>query len=170
MNSTIKISIGIISPTHNKSYLVYRNKSYYTEDMLVSTRGRYALRIVLELSSRKSFERVSLAELSEKQSLSLKYAESIVAMLVKAGLLDGQRGKTGGYRLEKPASEIMVGDILRLTEESLAPVSCLECAENQCAKSSDCKTLPMWEKLNSLISDYLFSVSIEDLNNGNVDK
>lgn len=138
--------------------------------MLVSTRGRYALRIVLELSSRKSFERVSLAELSEKQNLSLKYAESIVAMLVKAELLDGQRGKTGGYRLVKPASEIMVGDILKLTEESLAPVSCLDCQENQCAKAADCKTLPMWKKLDSLIQGYLFSISIEDLNSGKVEK
>jgi len=136
--------------------------------MLVSTRGRYALRIVLELSTRKDLERVSLAELSEKQEISLKYAESIVAMLVKAGLLDGQRGKTGGYRLVKPASQIMVGDILKLTEESLAPVSCLNCEENTCPKAEKCKTLPMWEKLDSLISGYLFSVSIEDLNNGKV--
>lgn len=136
--------------------------------MLVSTRGRYALRIVLELSTRKDLERVSLAELSEKQEISLKYAESIVAMLVKAGLLDGQRGKTGGYRLVKPASQIMVGDILNLTEESLAPVSCLNCEENTCPKAEKCKTLPMWEKLDSLISGYLFSVSIEDLNNGKV--
>lgn len=90
-------------------------------------------------------------------------------MLVKAELLDGQRGKTGGYRLVKPASEIMVGDILKLTEESLAPVSCLDCQENQCAKAADCKTLPMWKKLDSLIQGYLFSISIEDLNSGKVD-
>ena len=134
--------------------------------MLVSTRGRYALRIILELSSRPKDERVSLGELSEKQEISLKYAESIVAMLVKAGVLDGQRGKTGGYKLVKPASQIMVGDILKLTEESLAPVACLDCTPNQCPKAKKCKTLPMWQHLNSLISGYLFSVSIEDLNKG----
>lgn len=136
--------------------------------MLVSTRGRYAIRIVLELSSRKSDERVSLAELSERQDISLKYAESIVALLVKAGLLDGQRGKFGGYKLNRPASQIKVGEILTLTEESLAPVACLDCNSNDCPKKDTCKTLPMWTKLNSLISGYLFSVTIEDLNNGKV--
>ena len=136
--------------------------------MLVSTRGRYAIRIILELASGKNDERVSLSELSEKQDISLKYAEAIVSLLVKAELLEGQRGKSGGYRLLKPASKIMVGDILKLTEESLAPVSCLDCKPNECPKAASCKTLPMWEHLNTLISDYLFSVSIEDLNNGEV--
>lgn len=134
--------------------------------MLVSTRGRYALRIVLELSSRKEDERVSLAELSKTQEISLKYAEAIVALLVKGGILEGQRGKSGGYRLGKPSSQIKVGEILKLTEESLAPVSCLDCNPNQCPKASQCKTLPMWEKLNSLISGYLYDVSIDDLNKG----
>ena len=136
--------------------------------MLVSTRGRYAIRIILELASRKNDERVSLSELSEKQDISLKYAEAIVSLLVKAELLEGQRGKSGGYRLLKPASKIMVGDILKLTEESLAPVACLDCKPNECPKAKTCKTLPMWEHLNSLISDYLFSVSIEDLSKGKV--
>ncbi len=136
--------------------------------MLVSTRGRYALRIVLELSSRKTDERVSLAELSERQDISLKYAESIVALLVRAGLLDGQRGKSGGYRLVKSPSEISVGQILKLTEESLAPVACLDCKPNTCPKKDMCRTLPMWTRLNSLISDYLYGVTIEDLRNGKV--
>ena len=136
--------------------------------MLVSTRGRYAIRIMLELSSRKDGERVSLAELSEKQEVSLKYAEAIVSALVKAGMLDGQRGKSGGYKLLRNASEIKIGDILKLTEESLAPVSCLDCSPNECPKASKCRTLPMWTKLNSLISDYLYSISIEDLIKGNV--
>lgn len=134
--------------------------------MLISTRGRYAIRIVMELSKRNKDERVSLAELSSCQEISLKYAESIVALLVKANLLDGLRGKNGGYKLNKPTSQISVGEILELTEDSLAPVSCLDCKPNQCPKASSCKTLPMWEKLGNLISDYLFSVSIEDLNKG----
>lgn len=136
--------------------------------MLVSTRGRYAIRILLELSSRKGDERVSLAELSEKQEISLKYAEAIVALLVKNRLLDGQRGKSGGYKLGKPAAEIKIGEILKLTEESLAPVSCLDCNPNTCAKASSCKTLPMWTHLNTLINDYLFSVSLQDLLEGKV--
>ncbi len=136
--------------------------------MLVSTRGRYAIRIVLELSSRHDGERISLAELSECQNISLKYAESIVSLLVKAGLLDGQRGKAGGYRLVKKASEITVGEILRLTEDSLAPVACLECKPNTCEKASSCRTLPMWQKLDSLISGYLFSVTVQSLLDGTV--
>lgn len=136
--------------------------------MLVSTRGRYAIRIMLELSSRKTDERVSLAELSEKQDISLKYAEAIVALLVKSGMLDGLRGKSGGYKLVKPASEIKIGEILKLTEESLAPVSCLDCTPNECPKAKKCKTLPMWTQLNNLISDYLFSVTLQDLRDGKV--
>jgi len=134
--------------------------------MLVSTRGRYAIRIMLELSSRNKDERVSLAELSEKQDISLKYAEAIVALLVKNNLLDGQRGKSGGYKLVKPAAETYVSEILKLTEDSLSPVSCLDCNPNQCPKASTCKTLPMWEKLNSKINDYLSSVSLQDLLDG----
>lgn len=136
--------------------------------MLVSTRGRYAIRIMLELSSRKNDERVSLAELSEKQEISLKYAEAIVSLLVKNNLLDGQRGKSGGYKLVKTPAEITVGEILKLTEESLAPVACLDCNPNQCNKVSTCKTLPMWTKLNSKINDYLFSISLQNLLEGNV--
>ncbi|MDD4011818.1 MAG: Rrf2 family transcriptional regulator [Sphaerochaetaceae bacterium] len=132
--------------------------------MLVSTRGRYAIRIVLELSSREKGERVSLSELSKKQEISLKYAETIVALLVKAGLLDGQRGKRGGYRLTRDANEISVGEILIITEDSLSPVACLDCKPNQCERASSCKTLPMWEKLDDLIKSYLFSITIADLN------
>lgn len=137
--------------------------------MLVSTRGRYAIRIMLELSSRNPEERVSLAELSEKQDISLKYAEAIVSLLVKANLLDGMRGKSGGYKLGKPSQEIMVGEILKLTEESLAPVNCLDCNPNECARAKTCKTLPMWTRLNELISGYLFSISLKDLLDGNVE-
>lgn len=136
--------------------------------MLVSTRGRYAIRIMLELASRNSDERISLAELSEKQDISHKYAEAIVSLLVKNGFLNGLRGKSGGYRLNKDAAEIKIGEILNLTEESLAPVSCLDCNPNKCPKKKKCKTLPMWTKLNSLISDYLFSVSLADLVEGKV--
>lgn len=136
--------------------------------MLVSTRGRYAIRIMLELCSREPGERVSLAELSEKQGISLKYAEAIVSLLAKNGLLDGQRGKSGGYKLEKPASEIKIAEILSLVEESLAPVACLECPENKCEKAGECKTLPMWAHLDKMISDYLNSVTLLDLQEGKI--
>ena len=138
--------------------------------MLVSTRGRYALRIILELSSRPQGEYIPLIELSKDQGISLKYAEAIVSFLVKAKLLEGRRGKSGGYRLIKAPKDYTVGEILKLTEESLAPVACLNCVPNNCPKATVCKTLPMWKKLNSLIQDYLFSVTIEDLNNNPVDE
>ncbi|MBP5695980.1 MAG: Rrf2 family transcriptional regulator [Treponema sp.] len=133
--------------------------------MLVSTRGRYALRIILELSTHDQDEYVPLIELSQKQDISLKYAEAIVAFLTKAKLLEGKRGKSGGYKLVKKPSEYTVGEILKLTEESLAPVSCLNDNPNKCPKAKDCKTLRMWENMNTLIQNYLFSVTIDDLNN-----
>lgn len=133
--------------------------------MLVSTRGRYALRIILELSTHDQDEYVPLIELSQKQDISLKYAEAIVAFLTKAKLLEGKRGKSGGYKLVKKPSEYTVGEILKLTEESLAPVSCLNDNPNKCPKAKDCKPLRMWENMNTLIQNYLFSVTIDDLNN-----
>lgn len=136
--------------------------------MLVSTRGRYAIRIMLELSSHSKDDRVSLAELSKNQEVSLKYAEAIVATLVKSGLLEGQRGKNGGYSLMKKPSEISIGEILKVTEDSLAPVACMDCIPNNCPKKKKCKTLPMWEKLGKMISDYLFGISLEDLLNGKI--
>jgi len=133
--------------------------------MLVSTRGRYALRIILELSNHEADEYVPLIELSKKQDISLKYAEAIVAFLTKAKLLDGKRGKSGGYKLVKKPSEYTVGEILTLTEDSLAPVSCLNDNPNKCPKAKECKTLPMWENMNRMIQNYLFSITIDDLNN-----
>lgn len=136
--------------------------------MLVSTRGRYAIRIMLELSSHSKDDRVSLAELSRNQEISLKYAEAIVASLVKSGLLEGQRGKNGGYSLVKSPSEISIGEILKITEDSLAPVACMDCIPNNCPKKKKCMTLPMWENLGKMISDYLYGISLEDLMNGNI--
>ncbi|MGN0729638.1 RrF2 family transcriptional regulator [Treponema sp.] len=131
--------------------------------MLISTRGRYALRVIIELSSRRGEEYVPLNVIAENQDVSLKYLESIVALLVKAGYVEGLRGKKGGYRLTKDSSEYSVGEILKLTEGSLAPVSCLEENAARCPRTATCKTLPMWEKLNALICNYLYSVKISDL-------
>lgn len=135
--------------------------------MLVSTRGRYALRIILELSSRGQNELVSLSELSEKQNISLKYAESIVALLVKAQILEGHRGKAGGYRLLKTPAKITVGEILKLTEDSIASVTCLG-NTGECPNTGSCKTFPMWRKLDSIISDFFAGITIEDLITGRI--
>lgn len=131
--------------------------------MLVSTKGRYALRVMLELAERPAGEYAALGTIAADQGISEKYLESIVAVLSKAGLVDALRGKGGGYRLNRLAKDYSVGEILRLTEGSIAPVSCLECSPNRCDRADGCKTLPMWEKLNELICGYLDSVTLADL-------
>lgn len=131
--------------------------------MLVSTKGRYALRVMLELAERPEGEYAALATIAEDQGISEKYLESIISVLSRAGLVDALRGKGGGYRLNRPAASYSVGEILRLTEGTLAPVSCLECSPNKCDRAGACRTLPMWEKLDELINGYLDSVTLADL-------
>lgn len=131
--------------------------------MFISTKGRYALRIMLELASRNTEDHVPLRELTESQSISVKYLESIISVLAKANYVDGLRGKGGGYRLSKAPGEYTVGSILRLTEGSLAPVACLECEENNCERADTCPTLPMWEKLYNIINNYFDNITLEDL-------
>ena len=131
--------------------------------MLISTRGRYALRIMLELAQYDQSPYMPLPLLAEKQGISEKYLESIVSLLVKGGLVEGVRGKGGGYRLRRPLQDYSAGEILRLTEGSLAPVSCLEGEENACPRAGQCHTLPMWTKLEGLINSYLDSVTLADL-------
>lgn len=131
--------------------------------MLISTRGRYALRVMLALSRDKSGEYLPLPMLAAQEEISEKYLEGIVSVLVKAGLLEGQRGKHGGYRLSRAPEKYSVGEILTLTEGSLAPVSCLEGEENSCPRAAYCPTLPVWQRLDTLIGDYLASVSLADL-------
>ena len=131
--------------------------------MMVSTKGRYALRVMIDLAEHQSEGYVPLKEIAARQEISEKYLESIISVLSKAGLVDGLRGKGGGYRLNRPAADYSVGQILRLTEGSLAPVTCLESEENPCPRAGQCTTLPMWEKLDALINDYLDSVSLADL-------
>ena len=131
--------------------------------MLVSTKGRYALRVMTELACHAKDEFVPLKTIARQQNISEKYLESIIGVLSKAGIIDGLRGKGGGYRLNRDASEYSVGDILRLSVGSLAPVACLVCKPNKCERAAECRTLPMWEKLDTIISDYLYHVSIADL-------
>ena len=131
--------------------------------MLISTRGRYALRVMLELAQDTSGEYLPLPVLAARQDISEKYLEGIVSALVKAGLLEGQRGKRGGYRLARAPEACSVGEILRLTEGSLAPVACLEAAENTCPRAPTCPTLPVWRRLDTLITGYLESVTLAEL-------
>ena len=131
--------------------------------MMISTRGRYALRVMLDLAAHCGESYIPLKEIADRQQISEKYLESIIKILVRNGLLDALRGKGGGYRLNRPPQDYSVGAILRLTEGSLAPVSCLEKGSAPCERSSFCCTLPMWIKLDRLINDYLDSVTLADL-------
>jgi Rrf2 family protein len=128
---------------------------------MISTRGRYALRVLVDLAENQGERYVTLKEIAGRQEISEKYLESIVKQLVKAGILDGVRGKGGGYRLCRPPEAYSLGEILRLTEGSLAPVACLEAGAERCAHP--CRTLPVWEKLERLVYDYLDSVKLSDL-------
>lgn len=131
--------------------------------MIVSTRGRYALRVLVEMAEHSSDERIPLKEISEKQGISQKYMESIMTLLSKNGFVDAIHGKGGGYMLNRKPEEYRIGDILRLTEGTLAPVACLEKNAEQCPKKNVCRTVGMWRKLDELIESYLDSVTIADL-------
>lgn len=131
--------------------------------MLISTKGRYALRVMLELADHERGEYVPLNTIAARQEISVKYLESILVVLSKAGVIDGLRGKGGGYRLNRAPRDYTVGEILRLVEGSLAPVACLDCKPNDCHRTVECRTLPLWEKLQALIENYLDSVTLADL-------
>ena len=131
--------------------------------MLISTKGRYALRVMIDLAEHQTEGFIPLKVIAERQEISEKYLESIIKLLVKAKLLNGVRGKGGGYQLTRTPEQYTVGDILRLTEDSLAPVYCLEQDANTCPRMAECRTLPLWQGLNKVISDYLDHVTIADL-------
>lgn len=132
--------------------------------MMVSSKGRYALRVMMDLAQRDNRQYTPLKEIAQAEQISQKYLESIMTTLSKAGLVDALHGKGGGYRLNRPVEDYTVGSILQLTESSMAPVSCLEGEHNDCQHAADCKTLPMWTELNRIVFDYLNSVTIADLN------
>ena len=119
---------------------------------MISTKGRYALRVMIDLARQDKNSYVSLKGISERQKISMKYLEAIVAVLNKAGFLQSQRGKDGGYKLAKDPCEYTIGSVLKLTEGSLAPVACLEAGCDTVCRSSDgCITLPLWQKLDGII-------------------
>lgn len=131
--------------------------------MLISTKGRYALRVMIDLAEHQSEEFISLKEIAQRQEISEKYLESIIRILVKAKVVESLRGKGGGYRLRKAPEQYTVDSILRLTEESLAPVTCLENNAEACSRSGGCRTLALWQGLDKVIREYLESVTIADL-------
>ena len=131
--------------------------------MLVSTRGRYALRVVIDLAENANGGYIPMKDVANRQRISLKYITKIMPLLTKGGLVEGVHGKGGGYRLTRAPKDYRVGEILRLTEGDLAPVACLDCNAEPCQRMADCRTLPMWNELNTIINDYLDRKTIADL-------
>ena len=131
--------------------------------MLISTKGRYSLRVMIDLAEHRSDGYIPLKVIADRQQISEKYLESIIKLLVKDRLLTALRGKGGGYKLTKEPEQYTVGSILRLTEESLAPVSCLEPGADACSRAAECRTLSMWQGLDRVINDYLDRITIADL-------
>ncbi len=131
---------------------------------MVSTKGRYALRVMIDLAEHGSGAYVPLRDVAERQAISQKYLESIMAVLSKAGLVDGRHGKGGGYRLVRDPEDYTVGSVLKLTEGTLAPVDCIggdgHC---DCPRASFCRTLPMWSELDRLIDGYFEKYTLADL-------
>lgn len=131
--------------------------------MMISTKGRYALRVMIDLAEQSHGTYIPLKDIAARQTISEKYLESIVKLLAQSGDLQGVRGKGGGYRLTRPPQEYTIGHILRLTEGGLSPVSCLEHGAAPCQRAADCPTLPVWQRLEVLINDYLDSITLADL-------
>lgn len=131
--------------------------------MKISTRGRYAIRVMLDLAEHNRGEYIPLMDIAKRQEISEKYLESIVSSLSKQGYVISLRGKGGGYKLAKSPEEYTIGSILKLAEGSLAPIACLEDSPNKCPRVGICKTLKMWEGLYKMIDDYFEGITIADL-------
>ncbi len=130
---------------------------------MISTKGRYALRVMIDLSEQESGVFIPLKDIAERQEISKKYLEIIVKDLVKARLLKGSSGKGGGYMLCRKPEEYFVGEILEATEGSLSMVACLSPSAEKCPRASVCKTLPLWKDLDDIIHNYFFSKKLSDL-------
>ena len=128
--------------------------------MIVSTKGRYALRVMVGLALKDNGEYIPLKEIAEEEDISQKYLESIMSTLSKAGFVDAVHGKGGGYRLNRPASGYTVGAILKLTEGNLSPVTC---TSQGCSRPTCCKAMPMWERLEKMIDDFFEGITLENL-------
>ena len=131
--------------------------------MKISTKGRYALRLMVDLAEHKDSGFIALKDVAKRQNISKKYLEQIVPVLNGAGLLTTNRGNRGGYKLAKEPKEYTVGDILRITEGSIAPVSCLESEVNSCERKNFCQTLYVWEGLYKVVNEYLDGITVQDI-------
>ncbi|MBQ7767777.1 MAG: RrF2 family transcriptional regulator [Oscillospiraceae bacterium] len=131
--------------------------------MMISSRGRYCLRVMIDLAEHQGEGYIPMRDVAERQVISLKYMEKILPVLVKNNIVEGLQGKSGGYRLTRKPEEYTLGEILRLTEGSLAPVACLECGAAPCDRAGECRTLPVWTELDRRINEYLDSVTVANL-------
>lgn len=132
--------------------------------MMVSTRGRYSLRVMIDLAEHSDGKYTAMKSVAERQDISLKYMEKILPLLVAANLVEGVQGKGGGYRLTRDPKDYTVREILSITEGSLAPVACLEsCSGSECGRTAECRTLPMWMELNNRVNEYLDTVTLASL-------
>ena len=131
--------------------------------MRISTKGRYALRMMLDLAEHDTGEFISLRDISSREDITVKYLEQIVTSLTRAGFVRSQRGNNGGYRLTRKPSEYTIGDILRVMEGDLNPISCLEDDPNECARSAFCPVLPFWKGFAKVINDYVDGTTLQDL-------
>lgn len=131
--------------------------------MLISTRGRYSLRIMIDLAEHYTGNYIPMKDVAKRQELSLKYIERIMPALSKNNLVEGVHGKGGGYRLVKSPEEYKVGDILRFAEGNLAPVACLECGAQPCERAVECRTLPMWKEFHEMANRYFDGITLADL-------
>lgn len=129
---------------------------------MVSTKGRYALRVIIDLAEQGTKDYIPLKDIAERQDISKKYLEIIAKDLVKGGIIEGASGKKGGYRLKKPADKISAGEIIKLMEGSIAPVACLADGAEKCPRQNVCKTLGMWEELYKMENDFFYSKKISD--------
>ena len=133
--------------------------------MKISTKGRYALQMLLDLAENRNDGYIALKEIAERQNISKQYLEQIITIINSLNILRANRGKQGGYMLAKEPSEITVGHILRTTEGNLSSIACLESDVNNCETAETCKTLFVWKELNKIITDYLDSVTLQDILN-----
>lgn len=138
--------------------------------MMVSTKGRYALMVLIDIAQNEKDGYIPLADIAKRQGLSMKYLEMVVSMLNKGKLLTSQRGKNGGYKLVKKPEEYNINEILEITEGSLSPVDCIEAGGVNCEKAASCMTLPLWIGLDKVISDYLRKISLQDVLKMDVEK
>ena len=139
--------------------------------MKISTKGRYALRAMVDIATHSlNGEYIPIKDISKRENISIKYLEQVIALLVRAGFLQSLRGNNGGYRLMKKPSEYTAGDIIKATEGTLAPIQCLACEKNECDRYDSCSTIKFWEGYYDVINNYVNGITLQDLVDENLDK